>query len=430
MCSLSWDYGIVDNLKFNHLQLSCFAWGKEGYHLWMVAKNSGEEDEVYQMSMAKSPLVSNPSSMSSCGEIVSLIAEDRLYLGVGASLNQQDKENNSSDSEQYSSAEPLTPTKTSQLSREGQPIGIGNHQWIVIQMPTSYLYENWPIRYAAIDDMGHHIGIAGRTGVAHYSLVTRKWKLFGNETQEKDIEVCGSLLWWNAYIVFSCFNVLESRYEIRTYPQRSKLDNKHMSMIKVKTEVLLISVLENRLLALFLDGSLTIIQLNEDPNAPSDTTASVHLHMSTLNDINISNLIVPAECVTSIILSNLHIENQPQSKTLENDSILMNICGRLFLLEEDLSNSKNTAIYKAVSILASGVENVWVSQYHSSEDRPHLTNALWLSCGCNGMGVWLPLIPSEAEKSFPLSRAHNFMSKRIMLPINTHIYPLGMIYRN
>lgn len=32
-------------------------------------------------------------------------------------------------------------------------------------------------------------------------MVTRKWKLFGNETQEKDFVVTGGLLWWHEYVV-------------------------------------------------------------------------------------------------------------------------------------------------------------------------------------------------------------------------------------
>lgn len=45
------------------------------------------------------------------------------------------------------------------------------------------------------------MAVAGRTGVALYSFNTRKWKLFGNETQEKDFVVTGGLLWWNEFVI-------------------------------------------------------------------------------------------------------------------------------------------------------------------------------------------------------------------------------------
>ena len=43
------------------------------------------------------------------------------------------------------------------------------------------------------------------------------------------------------------------------------------------------------------------------------------------------------------------------------------------------------------------------------------------------MGVWLPLLSNEKQSQQTL---HNFMSKRIMLPISTHIYPLAVLFRD
>ena len=40
-----------------------------------------------------------------------------------------------------------------------------------------------PNQYAAVDTSGSYIAVAGKTGVAHYSLASRKWKLFGNVSQ-------------------------------------------------------------------------------------------------------------------------------------------------------------------------------------------------------------------------------------------------------
>ena len=37
----------------------------------------------------------------------------------------------------------------------------------------------------AVDESGMYFAIAGRMGVAHYSLLSRRWKLFGNESQVK-----------------------------------------------------------------------------------------------------------------------------------------------------------------------------------------------------------------------------------------------------
>ena len=51
------------------------------------------------------------------------------------------------------------------------------------------------------------MAVAGRTGVAHYSLLTRRWKLFGNENQEKDFVVTGGLMWWRQLLIMGCYNI-------------------------------------------------------------------------------------------------------------------------------------------------------------------------------------------------------------------------------
>lgn len=71
-------------------------------------------------------------------------------------------------------------------------------------------------------------------------------------------------------------------------------------------------------------------------------------------------------------------------------------------------------------MVASSVENMWsMCATNSKKDTRYICDALWLGCGAFGIKVWLPLPHSEDSK------AHSFMSKRIMLPIKVDIYPLG-----
>ncbi|KAG8239916.1 hypothetical protein J437_LFUL014962 [Ladona fulva] len=53
--------------------------------------------------------------------------------------------------------------------------------------------------YAAVVGDGQGVAVAGRTGLAHVTLPTCRWRLFGNETQERDFAVTGGLLWWKPY---------------------------------------------------------------------------------------------------------------------------------------------------------------------------------------------------------------------------------------
>lgn len=446
MCSLSWDFGHVDHFSPNAFIVSSLAWSREGYQLWLVAQESKEDesaatDSLMQLSMAKSMLASNPSAICCCRESLLLMTEDRLYLGVGTSSSETPARNvvERKDSiRNESSAEELLPStnNSSKMECRQQPVEVGNQQWIVIQIPFSYLSTNWPVRLASVDQTGQSIAIAGRSGFAHYSILTRKWKLFGNESQEKDFEVCGGIVYFEQFVILSCYNIPESSFEIRAYPVTGRLDNTSMKICKVSSEILVMSIHGNQLLTLESDGTINLFaftfplskrreSITSKSSLNIDSFSLVHV-----NEITISNLVIPPECVVSIFLTSLHLE----SSATHSDSIIVNVCGRVFLLERraadpvDDDDELPALSYKAVSILASGVENIWVSPKDANKigsDRPHLTDALWLSRGCHGMNVWLPLLPTPSQKVNPESSAHNFMSKRIMLPINTHIYPLG-----
>lgn len=63
-------------------------------------------------------------------------------------------------------------------------------------------------QYTAIDDVSENLAVAGRAGFAHYSFSKRKWRLFGNEYQEKSFIVTGGLLWWKEHIVMGCYNMV------------------------------------------------------------------------------------------------------------------------------------------------------------------------------------------------------------------------------
>lgn len=134
---------------------------------------------LMQMDFVKSVLTVNPCMSNHLH--VCLQGEDRLYL---------------------SSAHMMKRMASSSISGEfnGSPLNIvGNKQWTVIQFPPTYLSANWPIRFVAVDNSGQYIAINGNFGFAHYSLISRRWKLFGNVTQERNFIVTGGLAWWDDY---------------------------------------------------------------------------------------------------------------------------------------------------------------------------------------------------------------------------------------
>ena len=77
-----------------------------------------------------------------------------------------------------------------------------------------FVHAFYVLQYSAMDDSGLSIAIAGRTGLAHYSLLKRRWILFGNEAQEKNMVVCGGLIWWRSFICVGCFDLVTGKDQV------------------------------------------------------------------------------------------------------------------------------------------------------------------------------------------------------------------------
>ncbi|GLH13764.1 Guanine nucleotide exchange factor subunit Rich [Gryllus bimaculatus] len=422
-CSLGWDYGLhVELTRSNPLQIQSMEWSAEGYQLWMVnhqpSKSDDEnlsteagEDSVIQLDFVKSALTVNPC-MSHQGHLY-LQGEDRLYVNLGESWTKMYSEQSR---EQLSSLYGIADTtSTGSLNTM-----MGNKQWIVVQIPSAYLGTNWPIRYTAIDVEGQNITVAGRTGLAHYSMVTRKWKLFGNETQEKDFVVTGGVLWWKEHIVMGCYSIIDSRDEIRIYPRDTRLDNMFLKSVRVHAQVLLLNRLKDRFVIFCATGQITIYNFILKEGGPGN------LEIVKLQSIDASALCVHPACVVSVTLTALRTETG-RHVLKDVESIMLNVSGRLLMVQRDPGHRdlRESDMFQCAhpTVLASCVENVWVPR-KTRREKPHLTEALWLFCGAHGMRVWLPLFPRDGDK------AHTFMSKRIMLPFQLRIYPLAILFED
>ncbi|KAK9874059.1 hypothetical protein WA026_002414 [Henosepilachna vigintioctopunctata] len=408
MCSLKWDYGLnVDVQKFNPLQVLSMEFAAGGYQLWFVLRDSldnSKEDKnvaypsskLFQLDFVKSALTANPC-MSHQSHLY-LQGEDKLYVNSVDTLLKKFSERTTRDEGAFNEYESLA---------EGR-------QWLVIAVPSSYSGTNWPIRYSAIDSDGQNIAIAGRTGLAHYSLQTRRWKLFGNETQEKDFIVAGGLLWWRDYMIMGCYSIIENTDQLRFYPRDTKLDNKFAKIVTLQASVLLINVLQDQLITFGTDNQICIWVMKQCDSVGKVEVARVQL-------IDISSLTPHSACIASISLTSLRTE-LGRGQQHYSESMVLNVSGRLLLVQREISNGERYTC-SMPTVLASCVENVWVPA-RMQQDKVHLTEALWLFCGSHGMRVWLPLYPRDKDK------AHTFMSKRIMLPFHLKIYPLAILFED
>jgi WD40 repeat protein len=73
--------------------------------------------------------------------------------------------------------------------------------WTHVQMPLEFLANQSPIRSAVISSDGRYIAIAGRRGIAHYSIQSGRWKTFDDPHVENSFTVRGGMFWYQHILV-------------------------------------------------------------------------------------------------------------------------------------------------------------------------------------------------------------------------------------
>ncbi|XP_005522742.1 PREDICTED: RAB6A-GEF complex partner protein 1 isoform X1 [Pseudopodoces humilis] len=444
ICTLGGDFAYQsDGAKKDPLKISSMTWGSEGYHLWVIdgnsssnmkpernANNESKQFGILQFQFVKSALTVNPCMSNQ--EQVLLQGEDRLYLNCGDAAQTQSPRNTSAHSEHNHSRE-RGPFSDGSLDSQGLSTLLGHRHWHVVQIHSTYLESNWPIRFSAIDKLGQNVAVVGKFGFAHYSLLTKKWKLFGNITQEQTMMVTGGLAWWNDFIVLACYNLNDHQEELRIYLRTSNLDNAFAHITKVQANTLLLSVFRDIVILFRADCSICLYSIERRSDG-LNPTASIQI----LQEVSMSRYIPHPFLVVSVTLTSVRTETgitlkMPQ-QACEAESIMLNLAGQLIMLQRDRSgpqirdkdnnpNQRKHLPFCAPVVLAQSVENVWTTCRINKQKR-HLLEALWLSCGGAGMKVWLPLFPRDHRKP------HSFLSRRIMLPFHINIYPLAVLFED
>ncbi|RXM97588.1 RAB6A-GEF complex partner protein 1 [Acipenser ruthenus] len=431
ICTLGEDFAYrSDGTKKDPIKISSMSWGAEGYHLWVISsdvsqplesesenKATTQQSDILQFQFIKSALTANPCMSNQ--EQVLLQGEDRLYLTCGDTAQAQSTTTSSANSDHQASKERNTLPNTISIS-QGLSTLLGHRHWHVVQ-------------FAAIDTLGQCVAVAGRFGFAHYSFLTRKWKLFGNITQEQNMVVTGGLVWWNDFIVIACYNLIDQQEELRLYLRSSNLDNAFANITKLYSETLLINVFRDMVILFRADCSICLYSI-ERKLGSTNPSASIEL----LQEVSMSRYIPHPALVVSVTLTSVRTETGITLKAPQQacaaESIMLNLAGQLIMMQRDRSgpqvrekettaNQKKLLPFCAPVVLAQCVENVWTT-CRANKNKRHLLEALWLACGEAGMKVWLPLFPRDNRKP------HSFLSRRIMLPFHINIYPLAVLFED
>ncbi len=411
------NYNIVKTLEF----------GIDGYSLWIYLQNAeiGSVGDIVKLKILKSSLINN-SSMSNI-EHISLNGEKEVYVCLNLTKTDSFYNYKTIYENKKSNSKKLPP----KYQYPSQKLG-GNSMWQILNLPSTYISSNFPIKMSSIDPEGKYLAVAGQRGFTHFSFINQKWKIFGNADQEKDIRITGGLLWWKEFICMSCFNFIDQRDEIRFYSRNSNLDNSYSKISKVNSTILQMNIFKNLLVTFSIDCVIQVVGLE----GGKDSTSKIILNK--LIEIPIHNYIMNNPyLVTFISLCPLfvgHFDEQlkknVESVNSSMKSILVNVGGNLLMFQPDLDSLtsipedlKKTKPYSSLPpiIISSSVENYWVVCNQNNNVRLlniYLNFSLWLNCGSSGIKVWLPLSGDEEKVQ---------QANRIILTFPLKFYPLGLL---
>ncbi|PAV85488.1 hypothetical protein WR25_21295 [Diploscapter pachys] len=402
-------------------------WGTEGYYLWLGSAKS----KLRIFPMARSAALQNP--VMEHNERVVLLSGDRVLL---------------------------SPPRQREVTASAP-----HSVWTTLQVPHEYLASNWPLRYASLDrEHGKTLVVAGNRGIAHCNVATGRWKIFGNESQERELIVTGGVCIFGETIGVVGCDAETDDPQLRFYPTATRLDNRFASRHGLNAKGLIMAHRQDVLGIFDIASNITLYKL-QITNGGDHPKVSVDVVV----EIRINDMIVHPACLVSLQLTQLNFDNNQSHPTSVFtpgiDTILVNLSGRLVTLNTLINNENGkfsiilpkrldhtehgseVRIEKVAEaqkpsgknrlnqpmLVASYVEQVWHDRANWDEieliksgektrngKTAHLSNALWIMCGARGLKVWLPLLPNRRTVG---QQEMSFIARRIMLTFALDIYP-------
>ncbi|KAF5398529.1 hypothetical protein PHET_08603 [Paragonimus heterotremus] len=312
--SLGERIGLADRVRLSHL-----AWSASGYHL--LGFLSFEPSKSYEHCVPINKIaMADPHSVSTNQHPVSSIEKHETTQDVSlhdvhlavfhiarSSLTVNPTLDNHShvllqteDRVIFASRDQLNDTRAPQT----------------LLLPQLYIRHNWPLRFVAVSTDGERVVVSGNHGFAHYNFSTKRWNVFGNEMQERSMQVYGGIVWWKHFICCCCYSLNHDEYEVRVYPSDQRLDNQFSSVHRVSTmtEPLLVDCLGNLFTLLTSNGRVHILRLSHSSRTGRK---GVRVHIDPLQLIDLTNLIRFPGCVVRLCLSTL-TANLPHSLDVTN----------------------------------------------------------------------------------------------------------------
>ncbi|RAH63954.1 RIC1 family protein [Aspergillus aculeatinus CBS 121060] len=204
--------------------------------------------------------------------------------------------------------------------------------WHHAQYPPSYLHSQWPIRSSVVSQDGRYVAIAGRRGLAHYSVNSGRWKVFEDPKIENSFAVRGGMFWYGHILIAAIDN--DGSYELRLYSREMPLNNQSILHIEyLPSPVVFVGASgEDSLLVYTYDNILYHYIIN---------SAHSRITLVPVGQIAFHGIVRAPTRVRAIswILPEDQMRNGDPSQDVKVASVLLLVDGNLVLLQPSFSET-------------------------------------------------------------------------------------------
>ncbi|XP_042001958.1 guanine nucleotide exchange factor subunit RIC1-like isoform X3 [Salvia splendens] len=278
--------------------------------------------------------------------------------------------------------------------------------------PVSYILQNWPILHVAASKDGMYLAVAGLHGLILYDIRLKRWRVFGDVTQEQQIQ-CRGLLWLGKIVVVCNYVESSSTYELLFYP-RYHLDQSSLLCRKpLLTNPMAMDVYQDYLLITYHPFDVHIYHVKI--TGELSPSSSPDLQLSTVRELSIMTAKSHPAAI-HFIPDQLPHDDMSRSDTSSTHEpskcLILRINGDLSLLDLDDGRERE---------LTHSVELFWVTCGQLGEKTNLIEEVSWLDYGHRGMQVWYPSLGDDPFKQ------EDFLQLDPELEFDREVYPLGLL---
>ncbi len=293
--------------------------------------------------------------------------------------------------------------------------------WHTAQIPSSYLVEQFPMRCAVISLDGRYVAVAGRRGLAHYSINSGRWKTFVDENMENEFQVRGGMCWHQHILVVAV--EAGDAYEIRLFSREAALDGTSVLHVeRLPAPVVLIAPSGDDSLLVYTYDNLLYHYIF--------VTTAGSVQLVQVGQIAFHGIVRSPARVRGLswVIPDEQIRDGDPSQDVAVATVIFLVDGKLVLLQPSLNEERNLkydmrviaqnveyyALTRDFAFVSSGLKDPTSSP--QLEDSPNnsithpLRDSLWMFDG-NEMKVWsdvqevLRSAPAELGRELPLTVA-------------------------